>query len=106
MSKLKFPVFTLAVLILTACSNPNDIRFGNNPSQDIRKNADVLSKLAPEDLILLSTYLVYADTSQRKGQPNPAAGKTVGEVLNDAKAWKVTQSRAAVDKAQLDEDTK
>jgi len=96
-SRFAYSVVVLSTLILFGCSNPNNIRFGSDPSEDMEKNAKLLDKLPPEDLTLLNSYVVlYSESAKASGKPNPVVGKTVGEVLLDAKAWQKAQSATAV----------
>jgi hypothetical protein len=96
-------IFVLAVLILSACSNPLDVRFGTNPSEDLQKNAEKLKKLPADDLAVLSSYVSYAEKSELKGHPNPVIGKTVKEVLQDAKSWNKAQLDAAREQRDREE---
>ncbi|MES2356166.1 MAG: hypothetical protein V4568_17540 [Pseudomonadota bacterium] len=100
-------IFVLAMLVLCGCSNnPNDIKLGAAPSEDIEKNADKLKKLSPEDMALLRSYVTAAATSELKGRPNPAVNKTVGEVLRDARTWKSAQQSAAAEQLEKQESEK
>src|SRR4051812_34133745 len=95
-------IFLLIMLLITACSNPNEFRFGSNPIDDMQKN-EAVKQLPASDLALLNKYIVFV--GKRKGkQPHPASGKTIKQVLRDAKAWQ--QARDADPSILGDEDTK
>jgi hypothetical protein len=97
----------LAALILSACSkDPHDIRFGTNPPDDMEKHAETLKELGPEDLILLNSYVViHGESLKNKSIPNPATGKAVKEVLQDAKVWQESNSAVATaERARLEKE--
>ena len=105
-SMLNRYIFLLLLLILSACSNPKDIRFGASPSDDMQKNEAKLKKLPPTDFALLTSYLNSAQASEIKGRPNPAVGKTVAEVLDDARSWQKAQEIAAAEERERQESAK
>jgi len=92
------------MLLVTACSNPNEFRFGANPIEDMKKNDATMKQLPASDLALLSKYVVFMGKRKGKQQPHPASGKTIKQVLQDAKAWQA--ARAADPSILDDEDTK
>ncbi len=81
----------LCICALAACSNPNDIVLGADPMKTIEANAEAIKKLSEEDRKLL-IYSVgmsqMAGIFASKGEPNPLAGLTIGEVLSRAKKKK------------------
>ena len=81
----------LCICALAACSNPNDIVLGADPMKTIEANAEAIKKLSEEDRKLL-IYSVgmsqMAGIFASKGEPNPLAGLTIGEVLGRAKKKK------------------
>lgn len=79
------------MLFLVGCSNPNDIVLGPDPMKTIEANADAIKKLSEDDRKLL-IYSVgmsqMAGIFASKGEPNPLAGLTIGEVISRAKKQK------------------
>ncbi|MES2354638.1 MAG: hypothetical protein V4568_09615 [Pseudomonadota bacterium] len=96
----------LAILILAACSKSEELRFGDNPSQEIETHVKRLKKVPPDELALLNNYIVYAELNKAKGAPHPAAGKTIAEALQDARVWKAYQSTGAVEERRRLEEAK
>jgi hypothetical protein len=93
----------LAALILTACTDPNSVRFGPTPSEDLETYSSRLKKLPPDDLALLTSYVSHAEMKALEGISNPAIGKTVAEVMGDARSWQKAQQRAAAEERQRQE---
>lgn len=84
----KFLVF-LALALIAGCSNPNDIVFGPEPLKQIAEQGDKFKKLSEEDRTLLVGYLTLTEMGKAFGADiKPATGRTVGEVLVDARVWK------------------
>jgi hypothetical protein len=82
-------VVILALALLAGCSNPKDIVFGPEPLKQIAEQGDQFKKLSEEDRALLVGYLTITEMGKAFGADvKPATGRTVGEVLVDAKAWK------------------
>ncbi|TNJ35902.1 hypothetical protein [Prosthecochloris vibrioformis] len=78
-----------AVALFAGCSNPKDIVFGPEPLKQIAEQGDQFKKLSEEDRALLVGYLTITEMGKAFGADvKPATGRTVGEVLVDAKAWK------------------
>lgn len=78
-----------AAVILAACSNPNDIVFGPDPIKQISEQGDQFKKLSEEDRGLLVGYLTVSAIGKAfGGDIKPVTGRTVGEVLVDARAWR------------------
>lgn len=83
-----FAIATL-LLVLTACSNPKDIVFGPEPLKEMAEKGDQFKKLPEEDRVLLAAYLGTLEIGKVfNADTKPVTGRTVGEVLVDAKAWK------------------
>jgi hypothetical protein len=82
----------MAILLLTACSKPTDIVFGPEPLKQMAEQGDQFKKLPEEDRMLLVGYIGLKDLAKAFGSKGdkPVTGRTVGEVLADARAWKTT----------------
>lgn len=96
-----------AVLLLSACSKPTDIVFGPEPLKQMAEQGEQFKKLPEEDRMLLAGYLGLKGMAKAFGAEDskPATGRTVGEVLVDARAWKTAMlEREAVQKKK-DEET-
>lgn len=79
----------LALAFIVGCDNPKDIIFGPEPLKQIAEQGDRFKKLSEEDRTLLVGYLTIAEMGKAFGADvKPATGRTVDEVLVDAKAWK------------------
>jgi hypothetical protein len=90
-------VFVMA-LALAGCSNPQDIVFGPEPLKQIAEQGDKFKKLSEEDRTLLVGYLTITEMGKAFGGTiKPATGRTVGEVLTDARAWKEKMQAANVE---------
>ena len=82
-------LISLFILTLTACSNPKDIVFGPEPRKEMAEKGDEFKKLPEEDRVTLAAYLASVELGKVfKADVKPVTGRTVGEVLVDAKAWK------------------
>ncbi|UIN23510.1 hypothetical protein [Herbaspirillum frisingense] len=91
-------VFTM---FLSACSKPQDIVFGPEPLKQIAEQGDQFKKLPEEDRTLLVSYLGLAEIGKAFGADiKPATGRTVGEVLVDARAWRERVKAAEAEKAK------
>jgi hypothetical protein len=75
---------------LAACSKPTDIVFGPEPLKQMAEQGDQFKRLSEEDRTLLAGYLGLTSIAQLFGgkDAKPITGRTVGEVLVDARAWK------------------
>jgi len=81
-------IFVIA-LVVAGCSKPQDIVFGPEPLKQIAEQGEQFKKLSEEDRTLLVGYLTITEMGKVFGaQIKPATGRTVGEVLADARAWK------------------
>jgi hypothetical protein len=92
-------IIFLALSLIVGCSNPNDIVFGPEPLKQIAEQGDQFKKLSEEDRSLLVGYLTITEVEKVFGADvKPATGRTVGEVLVDAKAWKEKMKAAEAEK--------
>lgn len=79
-----------AIAALAAgCSSPNDIVLGPEPLKQIAEQGDKFKRMPEEDRMLLVGYLSLKEMSKALGgDALSVTGKTVGEVMKDARAWK------------------
>ncbi|WGG52112.1 hypothetical protein [Rugamonas sp. DEMB1] len=102
---MKKHILTAIVVVLTACSSPNDIILGPEPLQQMAEQGDKFKSMSEDDRKLLVAYL----TANRIGKAFGAdvqspVGRTVGEVMKDAHAWKEKVKAAEVtEKKKADE---
>lgn len=95
---------TLAILtaavVAVGCSRPQDIVLGPEPLKQLADQGEQFRKLPEEDRALLAGYLALGEmASAFGGDVKSVTGRTVGEVLADARAWKADQdAKAAVEK--------
>ena len=116
--KRLFALFAVAAAcLLAACSKPTDIVFGPEPLKQMAEQGDQFRKLPEADRQLLGSYLAVSELGKAfsgfaaaigarapQGVPAPVAGRTVGEVLVDARAWKAkAEATAAADKKREQE---
>ena len=94
----------LAVVLLVGCSNPHDIVFGADPTQTLADKGEQIKKMPEDERALLVQYLMASKLSSALGAPTdkPITGRTVGEVLDDARAWKLKQEEAAARQRKAD----
>lgn len=79
----------LALAFITACGSPNDIILGPEPLKQMAEQGDKFKRLSEEDRTLLAGYLALTEMAKTMGaNPKPITGRTVGEVMVDARAWK------------------
>lgn len=79
----------LMLVLIAGCSNPEDIVFGPEPLKQIAEQGKQFKKLAEDDRTLLVSYLAISEMGRAFGADvKPATGRTVGEVLVDARTWK------------------
>lgn len=103
---MKKLILLAAILLLSACSKPTDIVFGPEPLKQMAEQGEQFKKLPEEDRMLLAGYLGLKGMAQVFGAKDekPITGRTVGEVLVDARAWKVAmKEREAVQKKKDEE---
>lgn len=88
----------IVVLVITGCSNPKDIVLGPEPLKQMAEQGEQFKKLPEEDRTLLAGYLALTEMSKAfGGEVKPATGRTVGEVLVDARAWKEKMKAAELE---------
>jgi hypothetical protein len=91
-------IIILTLAFIAGCSNPKDIVFGPEPLKQIAEQGDQFKKLSEEDRALLVGYLTITEMGKAFGADvKPSTGRTVGEVLVDAKAWKEKMKAAEVE---------
>jgi hypothetical protein len=93
--------------LLAGCSKPQDIVLGPEPLKQIADQGDQFKKLPEEDRMLLVAYLGISQIGKAFGADvKSPVGRTVGEVLVDARAWqeKVKASEAEGKKRQAEAD--
>lgn len=79
----------LMLVLIAGCSNPEDIVFGPEPLKQIAEQGKQFKKLSEDDRTLLASYLAISEMGRAFGADvKPATGRTVGEVLVDARTWK------------------
>lgn len=79
----------LATFLLAACSKPQDIILGPEPLKQMAEQGEQFKKLPEEDRALLVAYLGVTEMGKVFGaEVKSPTGRTVGEVLVDARAWK------------------
>lgn len=82
-------IILVLALFVIGCSDPKDIILGPEPLKQIAEQGDKFKKLSEEDRTLLAGYLTLMEMGKAFGADiKPVAGRTVGEVLTDARAWK------------------
>jgi len=93
------------ILFVAGCSNPNDIVFGPEPLKQIAEQGEQFKKLSEEDRMLLVGYLTISEMGKVFGADvKPATGRTVGEVLADAREWKGKMMAAEADKIKQEKE--
>lgn len=95
-------IITLLLLTITSCSDPKDIVLGPEPLKQMAEQGDEFRKLSEEDRVLLAGYLGMMELGKAFNvEVKPIAGRTVREVLVDAREWqKKVKDNAAKEKAQ------
>src|SRR5450830_1152934 len=87
----------LALAFITACGSPNDIILGPEPLKQMAEQGDKFKRLSEEDRTLLAGYLALTEMAKTMGtNPKPTTGRTVGEVMVDARAWKEDVKNAEI----------
>lgn len=90
-------------LIIIGCSNPKDIVFGPEPLKQMAEQGKQFKKLPEKDRILLAAYLSIVELGKNFGaEVKPVTGRTVGEVLVDARAWQDKVKKAEVESKKRD----
>lgn len=100
---MKKTLIALAAVALLGCSSPTDIVFGPEPLKQMAEQGDKFKKLPEEDRTLLAGYLTITAMGEAfGGTAKPTAGRTVGEVLVDARAWRKSVEERAEKQKKLD----
>jgi hypothetical protein len=102
---LPLALFAISV-VLTGCEKPTDIVFGPEPLKQMAEQGDRFRKLPEEERALLAAYLTLTEIGKSFGaEIKPASGRTVGEVLVEARAWqdKLKTAEAETKKRQAEE---
>jgi hypothetical protein len=102
---------TALLIGLSACSSPNDIIFGPEPLKQMQEQSENFSKLSKEDRELLVSYIGLNELANKflpGDQAKVVTGKTVGEVLDEAKQWKqeIEAKRAEEQKLKAEEEAR
>ena len=85
----RLSISVILVLLITSCSDPKDLVFGTDSNLTTEQQKTFV-KLPEEDRMLLAGYIGVNKMSEAfGGEAKPLAGRTVGEVLVEARAWKV-----------------
>lgn len=99
---------TAAILIslaLAACGSPNDIVLGPEPLKQMAEQGDKFKKLSEDDRALLVGFISVEAIGKAFGADiKPTTGRTVGEVLKDAHAWREKMKAAEVEQKKRDEE--
>jgi hypothetical protein len=87
----------LAILTGSACSDPKSVVLGAEPLKQMAEQGDTFKRLAESDRVLLAKYIAVNDMAKAFGRPseNQITGRTVGEVLVEAKKWETFQAEQA-----------
>lgn len=102
MRNIKYTVLSLAVL-LAACSNPKDLVLGPEPLKDITEHSSEIRKIPEDERMLLLDYVGAMEIASAFGDKSPTlklSGKTVGEVIEEAKVWKTKRQEMEKKEAQ------
>src|SRR5687767_14029594 len=84
----KTAAYATALSVLIGCSKPTDIVLGPEPLRQMAEQGDKFKQLSEDDRVLLVGYLTAAEFGKVfGGEIKPATGRTVGEVLADARVW-------------------
>jgi len=95
----------IVVLAIAGCSNPKDIVLGPEPLKQMAEQGEQFKKLPEEDRTLLAGYLAVTEMGKVFGaQVKPVTGRTVGEVLVDARAWKEKMKAAELEAKRKEAD--
>lgn len=96
----------LVVALITGCSKPQDIVFGPEPLKQIAEQGETFKKLSEEERTLLVAYLGLSQLSKAFGtEVKSPTGRTVGEVLIDARAWRENVKTAEIEAKKRDAET-
>lgn len=98
---------TSLLIALSGCSSPNDIIFGPEPLKQMQEQSESFSKLSKEDRELLVSYIGLSEVANKflpNDQIKIVTGKTVGEVLDEAKQWKQEFEAKKAEEQKLKEE--
>lgn len=86
---MRYSTIILMLVFIAGCSNPKDIVFGPEPLKQMAEQGEQFKKLSEEDRTLLVGFLTITEMGKVFGtDAKPFTGRTVGEVLVDARTWK------------------
>lgn len=104
---MKRTMLLLLVCALFGCSKPTDIVFGPEPLKQMAEQGDQFKKLSEEDRMLLVSYVGVSELGQKFGNRDakPITGRTVGEVLTDARGWQEMVRAREAEKHKKDAET-
>lgn len=89
--------------LLVGCSSPNDIVLGPEPLKQLADQGDKFKRMPEEDRMLLVGYLSLSEMGKAFGDKGiSVTGKTVGEVMKDARAWREKVKLAEVEQKKRD----
>lgn len=94
-----------AVIMLMAigCTKPEEVVLGKDPLNQIAEQGEVFKRLPEDERKLLVAFLGAAEVGKALGAEFPSAtGRTVGEVLIDARAWKKRIEEAKIEQEKRD----
>lgn len=96
---MRIVVAITAITFLAAgCSKPEDIVFGPEPLKQMAEQGEKFKKLSEEDRTLLVAYLGVSQLGKVFGvEMKSPTGRTVGEVLVDARAWREKMKAAELE---------
>lgn len=90
-------------ILISACGSPDDIVFGPEPLKQMAEQGDKFKRMPEDDRMLLASYLTLGQMSAAfGGQAKSNTGRTVGEVMKDAKAWREKVKDAQVEQSKRD----
>ena len=103
---MKKTILTMAfVASIAGCSSPNDIVLGPEPLKQLAEQGEKFKRMPEEERMLLVGYLSLAEMGKAFGGSAPVVtGKTVGEVMKDARAWKEKQKQHEVEQKKRDDE--
>lgn len=86
---MRYSTIILMFVFIAGCSNPKDIVFGPEPLKQMAEQGEQFKKLSEEDRTLLVGFLTITEMGKAfSTDAKPFTGRTVGEVLVDARTWK------------------
>ncbi len=95
----------LLISTLAACAKPTDIVLGPKPLEQMAEQGERFRALPEGDRALLAAYMAANAVGLAFGmEGKPIVGRTVGEVLVDARAWKAKVDEQAALKQKFEEE--